>query len=240
MERLWDQFSVPLLPGGLVSFLPNLAITVAMGMVIGAWAAPRLGLTRRATGALWLTCLLVPLAYTLSATQGGGLAGCEMGLAPWESRTAFFSAETRANVVMLIPAGAAALLFPSGPRRLAALGAALALPAAIEVTQMVVRPLGRACQGADVFNNTLGVLLGFWLAAGVWVLWVALGGGSPAPRHVAGSRPGSVVPANTATVWHHSTALHRPTVSAEPTGPRQPTSANPARVPTSRRRGAAS
>ena len=221
MERLWDQFSVPLLPGGLVNFLPNLAITLALGMIIGAWAAPRLGLSRRATGALWLACLLVPLAYTLSATRNAGLAGCEVGLAPWESRTALFSTETRANVAMLTPAGAAALLFPSGPRRLAALGAALALSPAIEVTQMVVRPLGRACQGADVFNNTLGVLLGFWLAAGVWVLWTALASGNPGPKHAAGSRPGSVVPAHTATVWHHPASLHLPTVSDESTGARQ-------------------
>ena len=184
VEGLWDQISVPLLPSSLVNFLPNLAITLALGMLIGAWAAPRLGLSRRATGALWLACVLVPLAYTLSATRSGGLGGCEVGLAPWESRSALLAHETRANVVMLMPAGAAALLFPSGPRRLAALGAALALPAAIEVTQMVVRPLGRACQGADVFNNTLGVLLGFWLAAGVWVLWVAWQG-QPKPRHSA-------------------------------------------------------
>lgn len=187
LQWLWDQVSIPLLPSRLGNFLPNLAITLIVGMLIGAWAAPRLGLSRRTTGALWLTCVLVPLAYTLSATQGGGVAGCEMGLAPWESRSALLSGETRANIVMLMPAGAAALLFPSGPRRLAALGAALALPAAIEVIQMVVRPLGRACQGADVFNNTLGVLLGFWLAAGVWVLWVAWSG--EAGRQPAGSPP---------------------------------------------------
>lgn len=174
LDRLWDQFSVPLIADRLVNFVPNLAITVTVGLAIGAWAAPRLGLQHRASGALWLTCLLLPLAYTLSAARGVGVAGCELGLAPWESRTALFSYETRSNVVMLIPAGAAVLLFPSGPRRLAALGTALALPAAIEVTQMVVRPLGRACQMADVFNNVLGVVLGFFVAAGVWVLWVSL------------------------------------------------------------------
>jgi len=192
VERLWDQFSVPLFPSNLVNFLPNLAVTLILGLLIGAWAAPRLGLSRRATGALWLACLLVPLAYTLSATRSGGIAGCEVGLVPWESRSALLSRETRANIVMLMPAGAAALLFPSGPQRLAALGAALGLPAAIEVTQMVVQPLGRACQGADVFNNTLGVLLGFWLAAGVWVLWSAWGGESGrhgAPTGAPGQLP---------------------------------------------------
>lgn len=157
-----------------MNFLPNVTVTFAIGFVIGYWVAPRVGLRSRAFGSLWLLSLLVPLAYTLSATRSGGLPGCELGLLPWESRAALFSRETRSNVVMLIPAGSAVLLFPSGSRRLAALGAALALPMAIEVTQMVVRPLGRACQGADLFNNVAGVVLGFWLAAGLWVLWVAL------------------------------------------------------------------
>ena len=180
LERLWNQFSVPLLPNGLGNFLPNLAVTVTIGIVMGAWLSFRLGLPRRATGALWLTCMLLPLAYTLSAARGVGVTGCEIGLAPWESITALFSRETRSNIIMLIPAGAAALLFPTGARRLAALGAALALPPLIEFTQMVARPLGRACQGADVFNNIVGVMVGFCLAAGVWVIWASLMSSQPA------------------------------------------------------------
>ena len=216
MERLWDQFSVPLLPTGLVNFLPNLAITLTLGMLIGAWAAPRLGLSRRATGALWLACILVPLAYTLSASRNVSLAGCQIGLAPWESRSALFAPETRANLLMMMPAGAAALLFPSGPRRLAALGAALAVSPAIEVTQMVVRPLGRACQGADVFNNTLSVLLGFWLAAGVWVLWLALTSGIPQkPRQTATINQVRVIPGVSPAAPQRSA---RPSSSTNKTG----------------------
>lgn len=167
LDRLWAQFSVPFVPTRLENFLPNLAVTLAIAIVVGAWTAPKLGLNRRAVGALWLSCLLAPLAYTLSSIPGVGEFACEVGLTPWQSTKALFSVETRANIAMLMPAGAAALLFPSGPRRLAAFGAALALPATIEVTQMLVSHLGRACQGADVFNNTLGVVVGFCLAAGV-------------------------------------------------------------------------
>lgn len=167
LDRLWAQFSVPFVPARLENFLPNLAITLAIGIVVGAWAAPKLGLSQRAVGALWLSCMLVPLAYTLSSIPGVSDFGCEVGLTPWQSTKALFSMETRANIAMLMPAGAAALLFPPGPRRLAAFGAALAMPATIEVTQMLARHLGRACQGADVFNNTLGVVVGFCLAAGV-------------------------------------------------------------------------
>lgn len=179
LELLWTQFSVPLVPSHMGNFLPNLALAVAIGLIVGGWAAPRLGLTRRAAGALWLTCLLAPLAYTLSAIPGDGLSGCEVGLIPWQSTKVLLSIETRSNLVLLMPAGAAALLFPSGPRRLAALGAALAMPAAIEITQLLMRHLRRACQGTDVFNNTLGVVLGFCLAAGVWAVWDALSRAHP-------------------------------------------------------------
>lgn len=236
VERLWDQFSLPLLPEGLVNFLPNLAVTFALGIAIGAWFAPRLGLTHRLTGALWLACLLAPLAYTLSAARQEGVAGCAVGLAPWESREALLSRETRTNVAMLMPAGAAALLFTSGPRRLAALGAALALSPAIELTQMVVRPLGRACQGADVLNNTIGVLLGFWVAAGVWVLWVSLAGsGRGGPKPVTGSGHGRVAFTDSRSAELHGPTSWQPGASQLPP-PMDPTSRpfNPTRSDGSR------
>jgi len=171
LAQLWERLAPPLLPAGLPDFVPNLLLTVLIAVVAGALAAPRLGLRHRALGAMWLLCLLAPLAYTLSATRNGGAAGCQLGLAPWESQTALLSAETRNNIALLAPAGAAAFLMPAGARRLAALGAALAMPLLIETTQMIVRPLGRACQVSDIVNNTVGVILGFVLAAGVWAVW---------------------------------------------------------------------
>jgi glycopeptide antibiotics resistance protein len=94
-----------------------------------------------------------------------------MGLTPWQFPGALLAPESRANILMLAPAGAAAFLFPPGVRRIAALGAALSLPLAIELTQRVWSHLGRACQVFDVVNNMLGVLVGFWLVAGVVAMW---------------------------------------------------------------------
>lgn len=171
----WDFWSVPFVPGGMPGFWPNFMATVVIAALVGAALAPRLGLSNRALGAVWLFCLLAPLAYTLTSAHVTA-TGCDVGLLPWESRSALLAPETRANILLTVPAGAAALLFPSGHRRLAALGAALSLPIAIELTQLLVGSLGRACQVSDIINNTIGVLLGFWLAAGVWTLWVALRG----------------------------------------------------------------
>ena len=50
------------------------------------------------------------------------------------------------------------------------MGAAL-LPFAIEFVQLAATPLGRACQGADVVDNMLGLALG--LAAGWTCLWIS-------------------------------------------------------------------
>ena len=172
--QLQQLLSLPIVPGGMPGFWANLVATLVIGTVIGAVLAPRLGLRHRTLGALWLVCLLAPLVYTLSATRSTGTLDCEWGQPIGALRGALLvPGETRSNIVLTMPAGAAALLFPSGHRRLAALGAALCLPVAIEITQMLAVGLGRGCQVSDMVNNILGVLLGFWLAAGVWTLWVA-------------------------------------------------------------------
>ena len=187
--QLQQLLSLPIVPGGMPGFWANLVATLVIGTVIGAVLAPRLGLRHRTLGALWLVCLLAPLVYTLSATRSTGTLDCEWGQPIGALRGALLvPGETRSNIVLTMPAGAAALLFPSGHRRLAALGAALCLPVAIEITQMLAVGLGRGCQVSDMVNNILGVLMGFWLAAGVWTLWVAWRGVATHAAGVATSR----------------------------------------------------
>jgi hypothetical protein len=53
---------------------------------------------------------------------------------------------------------------------IAVIGAAL-LPLTIESIQLVATPLRRACQGADVIDNMLGLALG--LAAGWTCVWIS-------------------------------------------------------------------
>lgn len=173
LARLWDFLVPSLAPEVLPDLGPVLLFILAGSAVAAIALGDRLGI-----GVLrsyvWTVCLLTPLAYTLTAANGPGIVGCELGVLAWESREALASSETVSNVILLMPAGAAAVLFPTGARRLAALGTALALPFLIEFAQMVTRPLGRACQVSDLFNNTAGVLLGFCLAAGMWTVWVSL------------------------------------------------------------------
>ena len=173
LARVWDL----IVPSLTLEVLPDLVPVLLFILAGSAVAAIALG-DRLGVGVLracaWFVCLLAPMAFTLTAADGPGVVGCELGALAWESREALVSSETVANVLLLVPAGAAAVLFPSGARRLAALGTALALPFLIEFAQMVARPLGRACQVSDLVNNTAGVLLGFCLAAGIWTLWVSL------------------------------------------------------------------
>ena len=71
------------------------------------------------------------------------------------------------NIVMFIPLGFAIALVPRSRRKAAVLAAAVALPFAIEATQLVVVSLGRACESADISDNLTGLVIG--LAAGAVV-----------------------------------------------------------------------
>ena len=168
-DRFWDLWGLPVLPYSLSEFLPRLAITVVIAVAVGLVAATRLGLSRR-RAIVWLLCLLAPLAYTLSPSGFEGASGCTLGLTPWQFPGAIFALDSRANVLMLIPAGAAAFLFADGIQRMAALVTALSLPLVIELVQLAVPGLGRSCQLFDVVYNLTGVLVGFWVVAGVLVL----------------------------------------------------------------------
>jgi len=75
------------------------------------------------------------------------------------------------NLLMFIPLGFAIALAARSFRKAAVLAIAFALPFLIEATQLVVTPLGRGCQSADVTDNLTGLGLGF--TAGTVVAWLA-------------------------------------------------------------------
>jgi glycopeptide antibiotics resistance protein len=72
---------------------------------------------------------------------------------------------------MFIPLGFAMALAARSSRKAAVLAGAFALPFLIEATQLVVTPLRRGCQSADVTDNLTGLVLG--LTAGTVVAWLA-------------------------------------------------------------------
>ena len=174
LQQFLREWSVPLVPRGIANFWLGMFATLTIAFAIGALAWARLGFANRWRAILWTTCLVIPLAYTLTSAKGAGLPNCDLSWTPLLTPGALLNMDTRSNVLLTIPAGAAAMLLPTGAQRLAALGTALAMPVAIELTQLAVRSLGRGCQLDDVVNNQTGVVVGFWLAAGVAVLLQSL------------------------------------------------------------------
>lgn len=167
VSELWPSWFPPGLPGWWTAVL----FGVALGTVIGVLLGPRLNIARWRLG-LWLAVMLsVPAATwtvpTHAARFEAVLRGCTQGQLPRPSMlTSGFTTEVVSNIAMTVPIGAAAVLWPMGARRLAALCVALATPPLIETVQLIP-VLRRGCQLGDVVNNSIGVLVGFALAAGV-------------------------------------------------------------------------
>lgn len=179
----------PVIPKGLPEFAPNLLLTLLMAAVIaGALFIPMKMSWQRL--ALWLAAILLPLAYTWTASAAAGTPGVTIGNLPWDLLAPSGpNYEVLYNIELLIPAGAAAFLWPAGPRRAAALVCAMALPPMIELGQLTFPHLGRACQLGDVMNNELGVIIGWCAAAGMVAAWRSF---VPAvqPRHAPSSGRG--------------------------------------------------
>jgi len=73
------------------------------------------------------------------------------------------------NILMFMPFGFAVGGIPWTKRKVAVTIAAIALPFAIEGTQLLVLQLGRGCQAGDVVDNLTGLLIGF--LAGIPLSW---------------------------------------------------------------------
>ncbi len=163
--------------GDYAGFVPGLAISLVVALILSASVARRLGTSRVEA---WL--LLVSLGAVMSATvtpsrealllhPAAGTWGCDLsrlGPAPWADYLRLGT--TSLNVVLFVPLGLAIGLLPPSRVKAALVLAAVALPILIETLQFVAVPLGRACQGADVFDDLLGLVLG--LGAGLTARWL--------------------------------------------------------------------
>jgi hypothetical protein len=122
------------------------------------------------TGGLLVLSIGVILSATLApgaiSEPWTGTTACDLsrvGLAPWREYLQF--ASPIVNVLLFVPLGVLVGLLPRTRRTAAVVVAAIALPFAIEAIQLVVTPLGRACQSADVADNLVGLAVG--VVAGV-------------------------------------------------------------------------
>jgi hypothetical protein len=164
----------PLLYGGSnLPMLPGIAIALVLALALSGWAARRLG-TGRVAAWLLLANVGVILAVTLAPRPWGlesalgGTASCDLSrIGPASLATYLSFDDPILNVLLFIPLGVlVANVDGRRQRRTLALGAAF-LPLAIEIVQAVAMPLGRACQGGDVFDNLAGLVIGLAIGA-VW------------------------------------------------------------------------
>jgi glycopeptide antibiotics resistance protein len=162
--------------GDYAGFIPGLAVCIVLALILGGSVDRRLRVDRVVS-----TLLIVSLGLVLSATVTPSREallgmpqesmGCDLsrvGLAPW-SEYAHLN-DTSLNVLLFVPLGVLIGMLRRSPYRLPIILAAVILPFAIETIQLVIAPLGRACQSADVFDNLAGLVLG--LGVGSTAGWI--------------------------------------------------------------------
>ena len=157
--------------------LPGFAISVVVGLAVTPAVGRALGVGR---GVAWALVLSLGIILAATLTPGSEILGpgargpayCDFSriwLPSWGELLTFY--DTGGNILMFIPLGAAIGLLPRSRRKAAIVVGAIALPFAIETTQLVVPWLDRACESADVVDNLTGLVLG--LAAGTVAGWAA-------------------------------------------------------------------
>jgi glycopeptide antibiotics resistance protein len=152
-------------------FVPGVAISLIVSLLACGLASRALKITR-AHG--W--ALLMSLGVVLSATvtpsreallfgaQGSGTCDLSrIALAPLQDLSHLN--DTSLNILLFVPLGLAIALCPRSRPKYVVLAVAFVLPASIELTQLLVPPLGRECQSADVIDNLTGLVVG--LSGGV-------------------------------------------------------------------------
>ena len=167
-----EPFTLSEYPG----FLPGLAVSVLLATLLYRYLGRLLGISEPVA-----LMLLISLGAIVAATLTPGHeafppmhagASCDVSrIGPAQLTDYTALGTTGLNVLLFVPLGILLALLPrSRATAFAVLGAAL-LPFAIESIQLAATPLGRACQGADVIDNMLGLALG--LAAGWTGMWIS-------------------------------------------------------------------
>ena len=154
-------------------FLPGMVIVVAIGLKVAPAAARRLGCSLLVAFLLVISLGMI-VSATLTPLYGAMTAGisstgtCDTSRPGWAPLSTYLHVnETSMNVLLFVPLGVTLGMIP-GRRGLILVAGALVLPAAVELTQMLLPILGRSCQTRDIVDNTTGLVIGLligWLAA---------------------------------------------------------------------------
>lgn len=146
------------LPGLLLSFVVSLLARKSVGAALGvrpsvAWAIViGFGMIVSAT--------LTPL-YGELRIRATGTGACDLSRIGFASPEELLSlGDATLNVFLFVPFGAAIGFLGESRHGAGLIMAALGLPFAIEVIQLLVPVLGRGCQSADVIDNLTGLAVG--------------------------------------------------------------------------------
>lgn len=161
-------------PLDLPLFLP-VVVVVAAGAAVGGVLFARATGVPKALEVFVVIALGVVVAATLTpqapAFDGVRSSGtCDMTrLGPADLRAYLRAGEAIGNVLLFIPLGIVLGLLPPSRTRTRLLALATSLPFFVEGVQMALPALDRACQGADIVDNLIGLAAG--LAVGASTAW---------------------------------------------------------------------
>ena len=159
-------------------FVPATTITVALALFLAGPVGDRLGCSR---GVAWLLVASLGTILAVTLTPGRadplpelppGSPACDLsraGPAPWVEYLQLD--ETTLNLILFVPFGVAIALLPPSRAKAGIALSAVVLPFAIEGIQLGATPLGRACQGGDVFDNLAGLMLGLGAGTAARTMW---------------------------------------------------------------------
>jgi hypothetical protein len=173
--------------GDYAGFGPGIVISLVVSLATSGLVSRLMGISR-AHGWALVMALGVILSATITPSREAIQFGAQgSGTCDFTSLGVGLSDlrhldESSLNVLLFIPFGIAIGLCPDSSAKRLMLAFALVFPVTIELVQLLAVSLGRECQGSDIVDNLLGLLIG--LGAGsvtsrVW-RWLSAASGSKA------------------------------------------------------------
>lgn len=153
-------------------FLPGIALSLIVGVLLARFVARRLGSSPILAGALVVSAGVI-LAATVtpiseSETPLGAARTCDLSETRLISLAELATLDDRSlNVILFVPLGVIIGFLPTTRGRWPIIAAAVLLPFAIESFQLVAPGLNRGCEGSDVVDNLTGLGLGFIAGLGM-------------------------------------------------------------------------
>jgi glycopeptide antibiotics resistance protein len=152
-------------------FLPGIGASLVMASLLMGpvrrtlRAGPFLSWSLVVSLGIILSATLTPAheAISFGAVSTGSCDLSRVGFAPL--RELLRLGDTSLNVLLFVPLGVSIAFLPRSRLKVVVVVGAIALPFAIETTQLLVLWLDRACQSADVVDNLTGLAIG--LAGGI-------------------------------------------------------------------------